>query len=305
MNIETNESSGSPGSIININFKEPVFSYVLGIRHFEFMFGDEDEHFVKELTLSLSSSLHGQYIRVQIRASMADTSGHIIDNKRSTVTVTCLAVTGGFNNNVQLANLPAIDNHFQVHTPTWPSTRMGIASGFRLESPKDDHKIREVTFGASANAHSMSTATLDGWASMRGDSDGSDWTNDWSGSAEVDGGLIALSRSVDDIISTTATYQDRGGTGTMNFSSSIPEGKTLSGGIAMIQSYRAIFSDHERSVRSIGGGCGAVRALDGGILVFDSPGAFIGNNDGHKQDNNESYVGLALLGFLTPKIAPG
>lgn len=303
MGIETRHMELHPNQTAHVEFNDPVFDYVLGIEYFRLSYSSDssDFHYVKELSVRLYPNLvDGHTVAVTPHVVLCDAKGHNIDVYISRIIVTCLAVTGGPDYNIQLANLTDVKNRSQLSTPTSPSVRAGFASGFRLQYPQDEHALSEVTFGVGANAHSSRTATLDGWALMHNNSNPKEWSSDLLNSAEVDGGLIALSRSVDQIVVTSSqVLQDPDGRVSVDVYG-VPDGKKIVAGVALIQSFRVI-SDSEHQIHAIGGGSSGVTVKGRDQLELTYPGAIL-ELDGHPiQDDAQSGVRFLLVGLVGPE----
>ena len=284
MPIAIQTLSSEPNKTLTFNFGSSVLSYVVGVAYWEFSYGKKDHH-VETISLKINANQpSSQQVTATVTAELQDGSGNKIDNASSTVKVCCVAVVTAQDNNITLVNVNNIDNNSQSGSIALPSSALSISSaflsGFDISYGSKDHHVEQVQLSAGFN-QSGNTGYITSQAQMSDDSG-----NNASGS--INAGLVAASTNETGILGQIVTNQQT------NSNINVPFNQPISEAAVLIQSYKVTYGSSDHHVRTIGGGSSGW-SVSGSSVILNNAQAFISDDSGNKQNNNDSDVSMIVF----------
>ncbi|ODC03620.1 hypothetical protein BFW38_08755 [Terasakiispira papahanaumokuakeensis] len=291
MPISIDTQITAPNRSVTFNFDDSVLAYVVGISYWDFSFGSNDHH-VKELELSIQANKPTtQQVTAQITAKLNDDSGHGIDSGSSSIHVTCIAVIGSQDANVALVNENRIASGAESPAFPLPSNSLSISASFLSGwdlSQTEDHHVKTFTTAAGFS-QSGSNGQITGQAQMV-DTSGN-FASGW-----IDGGSLAASTTENGILAKAVTNKQTDSKFGVDFTDELQD-KTIKEAAVLLQNLTVTFGGDDHHVKTIGGGCSGWQA-DGTSVNLDNARAFLTDDSGHKQSNNDSNVSVMVV--VTP-----
>ncbi|MFP8966583.1 hypothetical protein ACKC9G_08415 [Pokkaliibacter sp. CJK22405] len=288
MPISIKTQTTAPNRNVTFDFDDSVLAYVVGVSYWDFSFGNDDHH-VKELALSIQSNKPTtRQVTAQVTAKLDDDTGHGINSGASTIHVTCIAVTGSQDANVALVNEDGIASGSESPAFPLPSNSLSIGaaflSGWDLKQNADHHV---KTFSTSAGlAQSGSMGQITGQAHMI-DTSGN-FASGW-----INGGALTAATTENGIFAKAQTNKQTDASFAVDFTDEL-QGKTIKEAAVLLQSLTVTFGSDDHHVQTIGGGCSGWQT-EGTAVNLDNARAFITDDSGHKQNNNDSNVSVMVV----------
>ena len=158
------QQSTRPGGRITFDFGRPVVNYIIGLNAFKLAFPKSGgDHWIRAVHLGLDfpDPPRGgtDTVTVAVSADMHDASGNHLSREESSVTVACVAFTGG-------QNAPVMGNRRNLNDASELSIghegerqRIGVMSGFSF-GDKTDHQIQDLTIRAPEPNVSKTTVQM-------------------------------------------------------------------------------------------------------------------------------------------------
>lgn len=295
MPIEIQTITEKPNNTITFEFEDDIADYVVGISRWLFEYESSDEHHVLSIGLSLGANQpNARELDITVSAHMDDDGSDTgsLDNTLSSVSVTCVALTGSTDSNLKLDSADGIAGGSQSDPLPLPATSLAIGetclAGFELAYDGGDHEVEEIHLSTS-----LTTESLNGYitaqASMKDSSGNSDST------ANVDGGMIAASSGYGYLLAKSVTDEQTTSDYPVDF------GQEIVAAGALLQSFTMSYGDKvNHMIRQIGGGTRGV-TVDGSVATLDDVRAFAmdDSDDTHYQDDSLSKVSMIV--FAVPK----
>lgn len=285
MPIAVQSIQSTPNRNVTFSFQEDVVAYVVGVAYWSFTFGSDDHH-VRKVALSLANNKTGpRQITTTVNATLADDSGHGIDDGRSLVRLCCVAITLAQDSAVGLATANGIPSGSASGPISLPGTSLSVSSaflaGFSL-SQDDDHHVRtfktNAGFQQDGNVGQI-TSTAEMIDTSGHEADGT-----------IDGGLLTTLASEAGLVVRSLVNQQTTGTQSVDMDVELREAAVF------VQGLVATFGNKDHHVKTIGGGCKDWR-IDGSSVALDGAQAFIVDDSGHTENDELSSVSLVVVGI--------
>jgi len=292
--------SVAPNGSTIFNIPGSVSSYIVGISSFSLTFGYPNQNQVQQIGLSLELpgqpvSTQGQtQIEVTALATLSDTSGHVINNQESTLTVAMLAWTGAANSQVMLQS--ATVNNGQSSNLTVPSETPAsglqpMVSGFQLAYPIGVvHNVQTVDIGVSSSPQNPGYASL-GATAMMHDASGNYVNGSGGTTANITGSLLATSLSSPGCVKQILLPQQ-----TIN-PFPVDLGVPLTDAAVFVTGFQLQYPlPNDWWIMAIGAGTSGWN-VSGSSVMLNGASAWMFDNSGHFQDDTASSVSLVVIGI--------
>ena len=277
---------------VSFFFETEIVSYLAGIAYFEITYGKTD-HLLKEVHLSTKwEHPSGNIILVTVEADIKDDSGDDIDSQDSLATVVVLAwdtlpSTVAFGSVTGLANgQTGPGGGIPITGP--PVISVAFLSGFDL-SYQDDNWIKSASAGAALGSPTSNLGYITASAAMA-DSSGHNATT-----ATVDGWLLAA--SVADPGFAVIEQADLQTQNPVTVRFSVPAGQAVVDGAVLLQNFSVQYPVSNNWIKTLGAGA-MDWSIDGNAITLTNARAFMWDNSGHYQDDNNSNASLVVVAVL-------
>jgi hypothetical protein len=283
-NVALNRGSTS------FNFKNTVSQFLAGVASFQLSFGSDD-HAVEQMGIQLTTNWPGgSQVDVGANVVLQDASGNNIDLSTSYVTVTVIAWTGGSSNQIVLSPSVTVGNLDQSDGITLPNQNnmlQSVLDGFSLSYGTTDHHVNLVEITVSAT-QSSNVGNISVTAGM----------NDASGNQAVNpsanASLIASSMSAPGFVIVKYEAQSEGDNPV------IPMGTPISAAVSFLTAFQMQYPDSDdHHVKAIGAGPNKtwVDPNDSSSAQTTGVWAWMYDDSGNNQDNNNSYASIVVIGL--------
>lgn len=284
MPYEIKTITTQPNRDVPFDFSDAVTHFFVGISRWSFTFGSNDHH-VRRLEVSVVSARPTERrVNCRVNVRMQDDSGHDVVNASSSITLVCIAQTVANDFRVTISSVDAVQSGTSGGNIVLPDSKLAVAQpvleGWNL-AYSTDHHVKKVQVAAGF-AQNGNTAQISAIAQM---SDGSG--NSASGS--VDAWLFASTSS--DIPLLTTSVLSAQSTGTVP---PITFPRPIKDGAALIQGFSLAYRGDDHHIRTIGAGTSGW-SVAGNSLILKDARAFMSDDSGNQQSNNESSVSLAVF----------
>jgi hypothetical protein len=291
MGIEIQVQGAKPGQFATFTFQNPVQAFVLGLWEFNLSYGNSVSYWIEELQIKvLPGQPVGNVVTALIEAQMHDGTGHTID-PFSWVEVLCIAITGGPDDQTLLTNVGGISNNatapIDLPLGSGFSVVEGFLSGFTLQYSSADHEVLHAEAGCSGITYQQSNGRIGASASLY-DSSGN----------QVDTALIDAG---------VAVSVDPAGPGfftqevTVQGSTSVYFGKSISAAYAVIKSWRVQYGNWNHNVQTISAGTYSLPTISGsGPTVTVTLDSHAGMTDGAGNFQDDSLSSVTLVVIAVP-----
>lgn len=270
-----------------------VLSYVVGVAYWSFHFSDTD-HRITTIKLSglTAGTVNGARISITPMAKLYG-QGEDLNKADSTLSLCCIAVLDGADNNVTVAPWPnpiPDDNSSGsiAVTTAPPGVLSAILSGWNLEYG-NRHHVKDIRLTAAVATQSASEVCIKATAVME------DNSNNKASIHTIDAGVIKIGQ----IEQAVLTGQLVTGLQSDTYEK-VPFGQKLNSAAVFLQDFCVSYggsTDHD--VRTVGGGVPNFYLSDDRMtVVLESPQAFIRDGGDHKnhQSDGRSFVSLLVIG---------
>lgn len=274
------------------NFKNSVTQFLAGVASFQLSYGDDDHH-VEQMSIQLQTNKpQSTQITVEAVAVLQDASGHSINTGASYVTVTVIAWTGSPTTQVLLSPSYTVADNSQSPGITLPGANdqvlQATLGGFYLSYGNTDHHVERVQASVGAT-QSGNIGAISATAGMI----------DASGNSAVNptatGALIATSTSNAGFV--VAPYQAQAG----SEMTSIPMGTTITAAVSFLTGFQVQYPDSDdHHLKAIGAGPNQTKVDPSDNTKAQTNGvwAWMYDNSGNNQDNNNSHASIVVIGIV-------
>lgn len=286
-------------------FSGSINQMLYGLSGFSLSFPNHKGHNVGTMQVSTGTSRpSSSQVQLDPTLTLVDNGGNNADPNSSYVDYTVLAWIGSNNSVATLANSGLLASGSTYQPPLASTNPMAtyapVFAGFKAAYSGGDNQVMTVQGSVTANSNS-GLLTLN--AAMFDNKHNHDAT------CTVDGGLVAAFVSAPGFLIKTMNNQQTLDTVTCDFSSALQPGQTLAACAALLTSFAVNYS---------GGNAHDVNTIRIGLQGSDNDGAPYVSDDGksvklpgpkatmwdegwptnHTQDDDTSYVDLAVIGIL-------
>jgi len=270
---------------VNFDFDFPVQKHVVGVAYWEFS-RDEDDHDVREISLSLNSQLtnSGYTVNVDINGVLNDNSNNNLDDSLSKVKICCIAE---LEDGSEGSDKVTLENHLNIsdgeqqalsYSPDAKSISSAFISGFNVKY-EDEHFIAQLNMRAdlTGGGRDLSISSSVEMSDGSGNS-----TNDANATGTIDGGAIVMPSGDNRILNKIPS------------SPSVTFSQDISEAVVMLTDYDVRFEDGDHQLLKIGGGCSSWTVS--GNTVTLSKDIFI-EDEGDADQDSGSNVSLVVFGI--------
>lgn len=286
MSLEIQVATLQPNSQRTFTFSQPVAQYMVGISAYVLSYGEDTDHHVKTMSISLGTNQSGSSLQVTPTLTLDDASGNKIDRSTSSVTIVALAWVGVTDNNLELASANSIANNGSSGALAIPCSNpivlQAALTGFNLSYGSDDHHLESYLCSVGSQ-RSGSSASITGLVQMQ------DHSGHSASTATVNGGLIA---NCDPSLGLQLLHTDN----LQNQSQTLVFSPGVTNVQAFLTSVQAEFqSGKDHHVKSVS--ANLTVTSQSGLNVTVSGGAYLSDDSGNSQDNSLSSVTGFVIGY--------
>jgi hypothetical protein len=279
------------GDQVTFAFNNPVEQYLVGVSSFKMSYAAGTDHHVKQMSISLSPNQpSAKTVTVSATVILTDADGHQIDPSQSHLYVSAVAWTGSPPDGLLLSGPIVVANNATSPPISLPGVTNPVLqaaqSGFYLAYADTDHHVEFVQASVSGSSNG-SQGFINASVNMY------DASGNAAYSPTATGLLVASSVSNPGFVVQPYTAQN-GGYNTIT----MPQ--PISDAVVLLTGWQVVYPDgDDHHVETIGAGPDSVQVdpTDATKVQTNGVWAYMNDDSGHSQDNNNSNCSLVVIGI--------